>query len=413
MKILVESVINPSKPFDTESSDPVGQGGEAEIFKIPASCLINSNAEGPLVKIYDQTKISGEKLVARQDKGMLLVNKYTSFSSSFEQSSKLDASMFAFPQNNAVDYDKKSYAGFSMRDLGRWSTLEDFVFQDGKITNIMNDYVMTDDEAVELFYNLTYGVFLLHKRQIILGDLNERNILYDTDRKLPLLLDIDSAQVEGFVCDTSTAEVLDPLVTRKRLDGSENQSGGSYEYSSGSDIFALATNIYKLMTGYFPADFLAQNKPGDIQGLTRKKMFLIRLKHDKNFLQNSGLELLNNDEHEKRLVEIQKKFPALYQHFVEVFVNDQRSYFTETLPTSDFRHPDFHDYHESTADSNYEDYVEPVAQKTSLPKGRLNLKKILFELKLNYTDNMNDSAAFKKFVNSLGYDYAGILSGVI
>ena len=418
MKVFIESVIDPKKLFDTDGADPIGEGGEAEVFKIPASCLTSSIAEEPLVKIYDRKSISGEKLISRQNKGMLLVSQYSRFSNNFDSGSGFNASLYAFPQKNAVDYEAQTYAGFSMRDLGRWLTLEDFIFQDGKITNVMTDYEMSDDEAEELFLNMTYGVFMLHRQGIILGDLNERNILYDTDRKLPLFLDIDSAQVDDFVCDAYTAEFLDPLIGRKRLDGAEDKGEGSYEYSNSSDIFALAVNIYKLMTGFYPADFLGRGKPGDTGELTKRKIFLLRLLNDRKFLQDTGIELLDNSEQERRLMQIKKTYPALYQHFIDIFVNDQRSYFTETLPISDYRNPDFGDFSGSAADFDYEKVTEP--EKALQPEirgrriGRFDLEKWLnpvFELKLKYSDSMGDSDAFRAFVGSIGYDYAAIVSG--
>lgn len=413
MKVFIDSVIDPKKLFDTNDVDPIGSGGEADIFKIPSSCLLNSSAEEPLVKIYDRTAINDDKLTARQNKGMSLVNKYSLFREDLDENKSLNTSLFAFPQKNAMNYEDKTYAGFSMQDLGRWSMLEDFMFQDGKITNVSNDYVMSDDEAVELFYNMTYCVFSLHKQGIVLGDLNNRNILYDTDRKLPLFVDIDSAQVDDFVCDASSEEFLDPLIMRKRLDGSEDKNEGAYEYSTGSDIFALAVNIYQVMVGFHPAFFYGNNKPRDT---TRKKMFLLKLRYDKKFLQQSGIELLNNDEHEKRLVEIQKKYPVLYQHFVDVFVNDQRNYFTETLPISDYRNPDFGDFKNDDVNFNYEEVV--LSQSTSKIKskkiGGFNVNAWLepLKLRLNYADSMHDTDAFKSFVKSLGYDYSAILSGV-
>lgn len=419
MKVFIESVIDPANLFDTDSADPVGEGGEAEVFKIPGSCLVNPGGEEPLVKIYDRKNISREKLIARQNKGILLVNQYSRFSEKFDTQSGFNASLYAFPQKNAMDYEAKTYAGFSMHDLGRWSTLEDFMFQDGKITNVITGYVMSDDEAAELFLNMTYGVFMLHRQGIILGDLNERNILYDTDRKLPLFLDIDSAQVDDFVCDAYTPEFLDPLIGRRRLDGSEDKREGSYEYSSGTDIFALAVNIYKLMTGFYPSDILGRNKPGDTGELTKRKIFLLRLLHDRKFLQQTGIELLDNSEHEQRLLQIQKTQPALYQHFVDVFVNDQRSYFTETLPLSDYRNPDFGDISGDSEDFDYENVPELETEPAPVTKnkriGGFNLGKWLnpaFELKLHYSNSMGDSDAFRAFVGSLGYDYSALISGV-
>ena len=229
-----------------------------------------------------------------------------------------------------------------------------------------------------------------------------------------------SAQVDDFVCDAYTPEFLDPLVGRRRLDGAEDKSEGSYEYSSSSDIFALAVNIYKLMTGFYPADFLGRGKPGDTGELTKRKIFFIRLLNDRKFLQDIGIELLDNSEHEQRLMQIRKTHPALYQYFIDVFVNDQRSYFTETLPISDYRNPDFSDLSGSSADFDYEKVTEPetdhVPEIRSRRIGSFNLEKWLnpaIKLKLSYSDRSGDSDAFRAFVASIGYDYTDVVSGAL
>lgn len=415
MKVIVDSLTAENKPFDTDTTPQLDAGAEGTIYKLPDECLAVPVQNQPLVKIYAENL---PNMTVRQGKGMMLADKYTLFASGFYKPEEYSAGQFAFPQHNAVSAATNEYAGFSMLDLGRYPKLEGFMYSDGKITDSETGAVMTDEEAVNLFYNMTYGVDILHRNKIVLGDLNDRNILYDTDRKMPLFVDIDSAQVDDYTCDAYTPEMLDPLITRKRLDGS-GESSGAYEYSENSDIFALAVIAYRLLTGYHPAFFRAKGSKGTA-GNTKAKLFLIRLMNDKNFAQASGIELLDNSEHLQRLTQIQTKFPEIYAHFVDVFVNDRRDRVTERLPVSDYRHPEYADYQESLFIGYDED--EDASQPENIPeniggfdvgKWLNTAKKVQASVKLRYDDKKGDSPAFRNFVERIGYNYAELLAGVM
>ncbi|MDR1598531.1 MAG: hypothetical protein LBS11_01410 [Oscillospiraceae bacterium] len=195
MKIYVQATLKPNLHFDIDNATPIASGGEGDVFQISTDCLVDTTVSNPLVKVYYPVE---NKIAYRQRKGLALVDKYISFLDDFSQQTNFSASQYAFTVNTAVDVTSKEYVGFSMNDLGRYSTLDNFQYKNGKIVDVLTDYEISDVEAVNLIYNLTYGVFLLHKHNIVLGDLNERNILYDTNRMLPLFLDIDSAQVDDY-----------------------------------------------------------------------------------------------------------------------------------------------------------------------------------------------------------------------
>ena len=390
MKVIVDSLTAENKAFDTDSTEPLDFGSEGTIYKLPDECLAVHVKNQPLVKIYAENL---QNMAARQGKGVMLAGKYSSFAACFRNPDAFSAAQFAFPQHNAVYAATNEYAGFAMQDLGRCPKLEGFQYEDGKITDCETGAVMTDAEAVNLFYNMTYGIDILHRCKIVLGDLNDRNILYDTVRKMPLFVDIDSAQVEGYTCDAFTPETLDPLITRKRLDGSSVRSG-AYEYSENSDIFALAVIAYRVLTGYHPAFFRGKGSRGT-EGNTKAKLFLLRLLNNKDFARSSGIELLDNSEHEQRLMQIKADFPEVYAHFVDVFVHDKRTLITANLPLSDFRNPDY----------ETEDTPQP-----EIPSGKIGGFSVI---KWINTARKGDSFAFKNFVERIGYDYAELLAGVI
>ena len=424
MKILIENLIKQDQLFDTDAADSLGEGNEGEIYKIPEEYLVSSNDKNNnnLVKIY-YDDADEDVLTLRQDKGMLLVDKYRDFVRSLEHETGWSASQFAFPEHTAVDAENKKYAGFSMQDMGRYSTLDNFIFNfnKNKIINVETGFEMSDEDAAELCYNITYGVSRLHKINIILGDLNERNILYNIDKKMPSFVDIDSAQVESFSSTAYTPEILDPSINRKRLDGTSDQEG-AYEYSVLSDIFAMAVNFYRLLTGSHPTFFRANNKEGGAAKLTKNKIFFLRARHDKYFLKSSGIELLDNSELEKRLDELNKKFPDIYKYFLDIFVNDKRYYLTELLPQSDFRNPNYSDYIKAAQDYDYEndtavpdvtDLNSSIVKDSGFTYGEFKLAEWLNKINLRHTNGMNDSDAFKFFVNNIGYDYDQLFNEIL
>ena len=402
MKVIVDTLTAENKAFDTDGANPIDLGSEGSIYELPNECLAVPVQNHPLVKIYADNL---QNMAVRQGKGMILADKYESFAAGFYKPEEFGAEQFAFPQHNAVYADTNDYAGFSMRDLGRYPKLEGFQYEDGQITDFESGTVMTEQEAVELFYYMTYAVCIMHKSKIIVGDLNDRNILYNTDSKKPLFVDIDSAQVDDYTCDAYTPEMLDPLITRKRLDGS-GESSGAYEYSENSDIFALAVIAYRLLTGYHPAFFRGRGNKGTEEN-TKAKLFLLRFLYDKNLAPASGIELLDNSEHEHRLMEIKAKFPEIYAHFVDVFVNDKREYITAKLPVSDPRHPDYADYQGILIGYDPNEEKEPACTP---PAPTEHKKK---RVKIRYDDRKGDSRVFRNFVNRIGYDYSELLAGVM
>ena len=422
MKILVDTLTAPGKAFDTESVDPRAEGGEGIIYQLPEDCLAAPSGALPLVKIYLENV---SNMTVRQGKGIMLADKYSLFATrdNFAEGTPYSADQFAFPQKNAVNADSQEYAGFSMRDLGSYPPLEDFVYEDGKVIDEATGTELTEEEAVDLFMNITYGVSILHRNKIVLGDLNDRNILYDFDRKMPLFVDIDSAQVDEYACDAASPLFLDPLVTTRRLDGSADQTNGAYEYSETSDIFAIAVIAYKLLTGYHPAFIRAKGSKGE-EANTRSKLFFMRLLKDPSLAQSEGLELLDNSAHQARLEELKAKFPDIYAYFEDVFVNGRRERVTARLPRDDYRHPDYADFIGQEFNEDEEDteddstgFTAPAFDegrkigKFSLGKWLGAAEGVRAEVKLRYSGTTTDSPAFRNFVGSIGYDYADLLAG--
>ena len=99
--------------------------------------------------------------------------------------------------------------------------------------------------SLQVAYNLAALVAFLHAKGIVVGDLNQKNILLDGKTRQVVLVDCDSFQFmdpkseEMFYCDVGMPEILPP----------ELQQKGSFrgKFNRYTDDFSLAVHIFRLM----------------------------------------------------------------------------------------------------------------------------------------------------------------------
>src|ERR1019366_1540685 len=84
-----------------------------------------------------------------------------------------------------------------------------------------NGLVFSDAEAVALCIESFAILECLHARRIVLGDLNDGNVLLTRSPLRITFVDVDSFQLEGEACLVKTEDFLDPYIeTRsKTLNG--------------------------------------------------------------------------------------------------------------------------------------------------------------------------------------------------
>jgi hypothetical protein len=127
--------------------------------------------------------------------------------------------------------------------------------------------------------------------------------------------------------------------------GSSSDEYGAYEYSSESDIFAIAASLTDFLLGKHSAFFPADKYESEAKRIKRL-LFLVRILYDTGLQNEVGLKFESTQAKNtmNHLREIQSSFPIIYRHFEDVFVGDRRDYITASLPVSDFRHLDYWDY---------------------------------------------------------------------
>ena len=102
----------------------------------------------------------------------------------------------------------------------------------------LKSYNVTTQDLVAILIKIKSTVYTLHSQQIIIGDLNDQNILVDKRRNIHFL-DCDSWAIDGEKCEVIMDLYRDPL-----LKGTD--------FSVETDIYALSILIWKTLTRIHP-----------------------------------------------------------------------------------------------------------------------------------------------------------------
>ena len=355
--------------------NPIGVGGEGEIYELDRKLL---------AKIYHRDIID----IYRRLKVLALCDYFSNNIQHFGTES------FAFPEkpayenrNEIIDF----ISGFSMKYFKGCPTLGDICFDlDINDFKKYNNHKMDDSKAVELIYNIFDLVDRLHKSRIILGDINPSNILYNTNLNLPVVIDIDASQLGQFRCLSYSEEYLDPLIQEQ---GKNSQ--GSYTYNFESDAFSIACVCYEFFVGANPF-FVRTKPPKNVIYNKEYGISIVRFCHS-SALDLNGVQYLKNEENsniEARLNVLKTKFPKLFDFFISIFVDNNRTTLLQTLDRTDPHHPAYMFYSQSGFDKIIKEVIsdrtrlrQPIKSDSSQQK---NIKKLTLP-----------NSGFSKIVNSV------------
>lgn len=93
-------------------------------------------------------------------------------------------------------------------------------------------------DMVELSLTILEKIECLHKKKIILGDINPRNILIVSPKEV-YFVDTDSYQIDKFACPVGTTIYTAPEIQKKNFN--------SFLRSYGNEYFSIATLLFMLM----------------------------------------------------------------------------------------------------------------------------------------------------------------------
>jgi serine/threonine protein kinase len=118
----------------------------------------------------------------------------------------------------------------------------------GTLREHMRDYLSNPREAVALLEKIARAVQYAHEQGIVHRDLKPGNILLDENGE-PHITDFGLAKFQRQTDPSTTMEVEAPLVGTPAYMSPEQWSGDA---SPASDIYALGTMLYELLTGQRP-----------------------------------------------------------------------------------------------------------------------------------------------------------------
>lgn len=299
------------------------EGGEGYIYEL------NQNNLAKIYKEKEQNNIRRKKVLA-------LCGAYRRNIAEFGQD------CYAFPQFPAyVDHvDDDNIAGFSMPYFRGCKTIEDVEFSsdDGRfVAAPSGEPYFTDATAIALIYRIFELVEHLHKGRIILGDINPKNILYNPQQKCPVIVDLDSAQVDLHPATAMSVANLDPIVERQ-----SKAAGGKMYFSTRSDIFGVACVAFRFFMGVSPFKLIL-SPPLRAEDLRPKGISIIRhFVEGGAFSQGLGHTYVPhplNVKTAKRLEILKQTDKLLFDFFYRTFAQNNRESLLHSLPETDPRHP--------------------------------------------------------------------------
>lgn len=188
----------------------LSSGGEGTIYETDITDFV--------AKIYKPGKAD----VAKFEKLKLMLSK------------ELCCENVCFPV--ALLYNSRhEFVGYLMRKA-KGRELQICVFQPQLLKKYFPQWKKKD--TVQLCITILKKLKYLHDRNIILGDINPKNILVVSPTEV-YFVDTDSYQIEGYPCPMGTINYTAPEIQRKKFD--------SFLRTMGNEQFAVATLLFMIM----------------------------------------------------------------------------------------------------------------------------------------------------------------------
>ena len=202
----------------------IGNGAEGVVYSIRNMKNINTSST-TVCKIYKKNKLVSHRL----DKLKLMVKN------------QINSHGICWPKSIVYNSNKEP-VGYIMKKA-QGNILKKRLFAHPKI---FEEKLSGWDRAnlVTVCLNILSAVNLLHKHNVLLGDISGSNILV-TDQCETFIVDTDSFQIEGYPCPVGNPEFTPPEIQKKEF--------GTFLRTKENEDFSLATLLFMiLMCGKHP-----------------------------------------------------------------------------------------------------------------------------------------------------------------
>lgn len=239
MAVATATVVNAgSQRIRIDPSSLIGEGGEAEVYRITADTVL---------KLFKPCRLGV-------------------YDAKLKRLPKFPAEVAA-PKEICTD-NRGNIVGYTMKFIDGAYHLRSLASKDFRSKS-----GITTDSVVDLFRKLHHVICLTHGAGIIVGDFNPLNVLIRHDQVH--LLDADSMQFAGFLCETFTPRYVDPLLcdpTNTRLTMIAPHSELSDWYSFAVMFFEALLYVHPFGGVFRPAN-KQDNVPPDLRPLHRISVF--------------------------------------------------------------------------------------------------------------------------------------------
>lgn len=185
----------------------LARGGEGFVYEVDVDDESNSEY---LAKIY-KNKVLGDPRLAKEtvDKISYIVSRRFGNKEAGSRGSKLGRRV-KFPLMVLVN-DKNEFLGYLMKKA-RGVSLHEFISAGAVESEFRRQFPsVTKIDLIDICLNFLETMKALHKRKIIVGDLNANNILVDPQSNYVTLIDADSYQYEDkFKCNVGVEAYTSP-----------------------------------------------------------------------------------------------------------------------------------------------------------------------------------------------------------
>lgn len=222
------------KKITVTPSQSVGKGGEADVYKIDNKTVVKI-FKGP----DHQDILSDPALVqAAADKIKEHQNKLISFPKGLPNH-------VVSPEEVVFDNNGK-IIGYTMKIVENGEAL--YSYSDRKFQQSSGISV---DDVAKIFLDLHQTVDLLHKKNVVIGDFNDLNVIINNHGAW--IIDADSMQFGKFLCKMFSQKFVDPLLCKK------DELVLKTTHNKNSDWFAFAIMLFQSMM--FMGPYAGIHKP--------------------------------------------------------------------------------------------------------------------------------------------------------
>lgn len=201
-----------------ESNKKIGEGGEAIVYQY---------GDENVAKIFREGEIDYEFKTFIISK---ILEKSNVFKKINEENEKIE---YVMPKELLIDYSNNKIIGYVMKKV-KGLPLETL-----KDKSTLKNIGFTKKDIFEILIEVGKGIEMLHNNDIFIGDLNGKNIFFDTKKRV-YFLDFDGMGYCGISSGMYTEGYIDPLSVKNKTITKED------------DWYSFAIQAFYYLTGTHP-----------------------------------------------------------------------------------------------------------------------------------------------------------------